>query len=236
MVARQAGWDNLTNLIPALECEVFVKERDFERLNRTARFDFELIPNGYAWVFPKKEHLSIGVLSMKRGRVNLPQALERYLEVLALGAPEKIERHGYVIPVTPRRSPLARGRVLLAGDAAGLVDPVTAEGITCALRSGQLVAQALIETALDPSKAASKYQSLLEEEILPELNAGRILAWVLYKQPRFAAWLFSKQGAALSELMTDIVTCRTTYRAVLSQCGKYLKLLKPARRWSPVKI
>jgi len=232
-VAKQTGWDALPNLIPALECEVFVKAHDFERLNRAARFDFEVIPSGYAWVFPKQHHLSIGVLSMKRGRVDLHGAFERYLAILGLHAPEKIERHGYVIPVTPRRGPFARGRVLLTGDAAGLVDPVTAEGLTYAIRSGQLAAQSLAEAAFDPGEVASRYRALVAQEILPDLKAGRILAWMLYRQPRLTAWLFRKHGVALSDLMTDIVAGQTTYRALLGEIGNYLKLLKPAPRWSP---
>ena len=59
-------------------------------------------------------------------------------------APQALERHGFVIPVRPRTGSLARERMLLVGDAAGLADPVTAEGISLAVRSGGLAADAII--------------------------------------------------------------------------------------------
>jgi flavin-dependent dehydrogenase len=226
VVARQAGWSAPQNLIPALECEVTVNEIDFARLSNTARFDFGVVPEGYAWVFPKKEHLSIGVLSMRRGRVNLLEALASYLRLLGIENPIKVDRHGYVIPIRPREGSLARGRIFLTGDAAGLVDPVTAEGITHAIGSGQIAAQSLIDCAFDPRHAASEYQSRLAANILPELRAGRLLAWALYKNPRFSAWLFRAQGRALSELVTDIVMGRRTYVSSLRNPSNYLKVFE----------
>ena len=178
----------MTRLVPALECEC-CQESDFERLSRTARLDFELLPSGYAWVFPKKEHPSIGVLSARRRNARLQESLERYLALLGIHEPEKVERHGYVIPVKPRSGNLMRGRVLLAGDAAGLVDPVTGEGITYAIRSGQLAAQALLECEWDPLRTARRYQSLLEAEVLRELKSARVLAWILTTTAS-GGWLF----------------------------------------------
>lgn len=75
-------------------------------------------------------------------------------------------------------------------DAAGLVDPVTAEGISHAIRSGQLAATVFADCRLDVSEAGKLYQSLLETEILRELRAGRVLANVLYNYPRFRNWAF----------------------------------------------
>ena len=92
--------------------------------------------------------------------------LADYMERLGITRIQKIERHGYLIPLAPRREALARGRILLAGDAAGLVDPVTAEGISYAIRSGQLAAKALADCQLDVSQAGKLYQTLLETEIL----------------------------------------------------------------------
>jgi flavin-dependent dehydrogenase len=65
-VAAGLGWP-ATPSIPALEAEVRVDPADFERLAGAARFDFGPVPHGYAWVFPKADHLSIGVLSARRG-------------------------------------------------------------------------------------------------------------------------------------------------------------------------
>lgn len=83
-LARKLGWNESRHIIPALEYEVEVDENVYERYSRTARFDFDLVSDGYAWVFPKREHLSIGVLSMKRGRKDLKSLFQKYLNVLEI--------------------------------------------------------------------------------------------------------------------------------------------------------
>src|SRR5438046_476944 len=127
-VARLAGWIDGRHLIPALEHEIQVDDATFERCARAPRFDVGIVPHGYAWVFPKAAHLSVGVLSMRRGAGHLHRDLEQYLKALDI-VPRAVERHRFVIPVRPRAEGFARHRVLLVGDAAGFADPVTAEGV-----------------------------------------------------------------------------------------------------------
>jgi geranylgeranyl reductase family protein len=134
-VARQAGWTSAPRTIPALEVEVRVPAEVHARFAGVARFDFEALEAGYGWVFPKREHLSCGVLTMRRGAGGLREALDRYLERVGVAPVLSAERHGYLIPVRPRRGGFARGRVLLAGDAAGFADALTGEGISIAMQS-----------------------------------------------------------------------------------------------------
>ena len=84
IVAKRAGWKETRNLAPALECEVVVSDESLERLSHAARFDFGLMPSGYAWTFPKKDHLSMGVLSMRPGPMKLNRMFEQYLELINL--------------------------------------------------------------------------------------------------------------------------------------------------------
>ena len=124
-----------------------------------------------------------------------------------------------------RREPLARGRVLLAGDAAGLVDPITAEGISHAILSGQLAAAALTEGRLDVAKVGAIYQSLLEKNILGELRAARFLARMLYRHPRIRNGVFRLNGQALCEFVTQIIMGESGYREALKRPASYLKFL-----------
>ena len=227
--AKALGWSDLPALAPALEYEIHLPAEDFARFNKIPRFDFNCIEAGYAWVFPKREHLSVGILSTRRTCPDLAAQLMNYLARLGITHIEKIEKHGYLIPLAPRREPLARGRVLLAGDAAGLVDPVTAEGISHALLSGQLAATALAESHLDVARVASQYQSLLEKHILRELRAGRVLANFLYNYPRLRNWAFRKRGQALSNFVAGIVMGERRYADALKKPASYLKLLELKR-------
>jgi geranylgeranyl reductase family protein len=214
-VARKAGWPETRHLIPALEYEVRVDSDTLNRFGLMARFDFGIVPYGYGWVFPKKEHLSIGVLSMRRHSINLGEIFQNYLKVIGIGKIESMERHGFIIPVRPRRGDMARGRILLTGDAAGLADPVTGEGITYAIQSGLLAARALIDSNFDEALVGRAYHLQLGKKILPELRLGRMLARLLYNHPRLRAWVFRRYGQRLSEAVTDLVMGERTYQEIL---------------------
>jgi geranylgeranyl reductase family protein len=224
-IARTAGWPGLTALAPALEYELHLEAEDFARHGRMPRFDFNTLDAGYAWVFPKRTHLSVGILSTHRVAPELPARLAEYLQRLGITRVQKTERHGYLIPLAPRRGPLARSRILLTGDAAGLADPVTAEGITHAILSGQLAAAALIEARLDVAKVAPFYQAMLEKNILSELRAGRFLARLLYRHPRIRNAAFRLNGQRLCEFVTDVVMGHASYREAIRRPASYFKLL-----------
>jgi flavin-dependent dehydrogenase len=114
---------------------------------------------------------------------------------------------------------------LLAGDAAGLVDPVTAEGITHAILSGQLAAAAITESRFDAAGVSRRYQSLLEEHILGELRAARFLARVLYHHPRIRHGAFRFNGQKLCEFVTNVIMGHASYREALKRPASYFKLL-----------
>lgn len=216
-IAKKMNWDHSHLLIPALECEVSVSDDTFERFSHASRFDFGMIPDGYAWVFPKKRHLSIGVLSMRRGAANLNELFIKYLQAIGINHIDKIERHGYIIPVRPRTPPFARERVLLTGDAAGFADPVTAEGISFAIQSGRIAAQAILDGKFDALRTMKLYDAEIERQILPELQSGSMLAVLLYEHPRLRALIFKLYGEKLTEIMTDIFMGEKTYRGILTR-------------------
>ena len=229
-IAKAGGWTELPRLAPALEWEVFLSHEDFARFGNVARFDFNFIDAGYAWVFPKRDHLSVGILTMRRRSHDLPAKLECYLRSVGIARPQKIEKHGYLIPVEPRQEKLARGRLLLAGDAAGLADPVTAEGISYAILSGQLAATALLEADLDVAQVSRRYDSLLQDKILGELKAARFLANLLYHHPRFRNWVFRRSGRKLTEFVADMVMGDRSYSGALKKPASYLKMLVNCHR------
>jgi geranylgeranyl reductase family protein len=223
--AKAAGWSELPALAPALEHEIYLDPENFARFSQMPRFDFNSIAAGYSWVFPKRNHLSVGILSTRRVETGLQKKLADYLNLLGITRIQKTEKHGYLIPLAPRREPLARGRILLIGDAAGLVDPVMAEGISHAILSGQLAAAALSDCRLDVTRVADFYQSLLREKILRELRAARFLARVLYHHPRIRDGTFRLGGQKLCEFVTGIVMGERSYHEALRNPSSYLKLL-----------
>jgi len=226
-VGRKMGLADGRVLIPALEYEVTIPPSRLDRFHGTARFDVGLLPHGYAWAFPKQQHLSIGVLSMAQRGHDLKQAMAQYLDLLDCGSVTQVERHGFVIPIRPRRGPFVEKRILLVGDAAGFADPVTGEGISFAIRSGLLAAQALIDGQLDEELVRNAYTGSMAETILPELQRGRFLARLLYHFPHTRSWAFSQHGQRLSEAVTDVMAGKRQYRDLAFNSRTLLRLLLP---------
>lgn len=224
-VARAAGREERPRALPAVEWELRVDPEAQERFGRAARFDFGGALRGYAWVFPKREHLSVGALLAhhRRGDAPLPGLLAQYLNGLGLGRARSVERHGWTIPVEPRPGGLARGRVLLTGDAAGLADPLTAEGISHALVSGRLAARALLESD-DAARVQRCYEHDLEREVLRELQWARRLARVLYAR-RPPTWLFRRFGQTFCDALAEVIAGRATYAGLLGNPRNYGRLL-----------
>jgi geranylgeranyl reductase family protein len=224
--ARAAGWSEPLDSVPALDAEVQVRPRLLAELADRARFDLGVPPGGYGWVFPKADHLSVGVGVFARGgaRRRLRDELQRYLDAVGLGEGTVLRVRGAPIPVRPRSHP-GRGRVLLVGDAAGLADPLTGEGISLAIRSGRLAAEALLAARLDPSAVAPTYQAALRRTVLGELRIARGLAWVLYRRPGLVRRLVPRLGQLAGEALTEVVAGRRTYRTLVGSAQAWRRIL-----------
>ncbi|MDD5712523.1 MAG: geranylgeranyl reductase family protein, partial [Smithellaceae bacterium] len=127
----------------ALEGEIYPRaERSLQEFGRTVFVDFKAVPKGYGWVFPKGDHFSVGVGSFFPRLPGIRSAFEdlknRY-EFLQNPVGESLQ--GAVLPFFRGRQKLHTRRVLLAGDAASLVDPLTGEGIVPAIQSGAIAAR-----------------------------------------------------------------------------------------------
>lgn len=227
-VAKTLGWKKETRVLArALEYEVYTSEAEHQRLSERTRIDFEGVPSGYAWVFPKRDHLSIGLgtfsPSKRDKKVNLHKLTEDYMAWLGMKNVHRIERHAAQIPISPRKDGLTQPGVFLVGDAAGLADPITAEGISNALRSGKWAVEAIVEAERDPQQAETRYLEKLNEHLLPNLSAGRKLAWLFYRKPKWRNWLFERNGQRLAENFTDLLLGRRSYpdaNSILRNVGR----------------
>lgn len=135
---------------------------------------------GYIWVFPRNGHLSAGICAKGANSQVLRRILESYLA--ENGIPLKDSTfYGHVIPSLEKpqwRSNRVAGLGWLAvGDAAGLVDPVTGEGLYYAMRSADLAAEAILSETKQPDVA---YRSSLQQEFLDEMEIASKLANRLY--------------------------------------------------------
>ncbi len=202
--AKLSGWEETRNLIPALEFEVIVSAQDFLRLNKEARFDIDAIPNGYAWCFPKSNHLSIGVGLFKKGKVNLKHYYMAYLKKLGIHSVISEQAHGFQIPIGHRKDAFVKKNVFLVGDAAGLADPLTAEGLSNGIHSGILVSKAIATHFDDPKLAENFYSNSLKEQIISDLKFLDILSNFFYSFTSIRNYLVNQNGQKFLEVLTDL--------------------------------
>ncbi len=127
------------------------------------RIDFGAAVWGYGWSFPKKGSTTIGVGGLLGPNPDMKRHFSAYLSQLGLD-PDQQKFKGHYLPFGDFRERPGRNNVLLVGDAAGLVDPITGEGIAFAMKSGHLAAQAALEAlAADaPNSAFGLYKVRLK--------------------------------------------------------------------------
>jgi geranylgeranyl reductase family protein len=103
--------------------------------------EFATVPGGYAWVFPKGDHANLGVAGWVSEGPRLRDHLARLCAEHGVGPDDLTDLRGYRLPMRRPWGALAAGRVALVGDAAGLVDPLSGDGMYEAFLSGKLAAE-----------------------------------------------------------------------------------------------
>jgi geranylgeranyl reductase family protein len=187
-------------------------------MGQEAVIRFMAHPPGYMWAFPRRDRLAAGC-GVRAGDAparTLRADVARWLDELC---PEsKVERHPYAWPIPSltaaaidRERP-AGDRWLLVGDAAGLVDPLTREGIYFALRSGQLAAAAIAQAT---STTAPAYLAALRREIYPELRRAALLSAGFFSAGFIDLLVRAlEQSDRIEAVMVDLISGRQAYRSL----------------------
>ncbi len=196
------------------------RERQFVHL------DFGQIPNGYGWVFPKKEWLSIGIGGMfaENKKINPRSYLNDFLKGLGYVPKGKVERiKGHLLPsFYDERQSVARGRILLVGDAAHLMDPLQGEGIYYAIHSGRLAAEAIVESeekGIDPSDV---YQKSIHLHISQNLKWALSFSRFAFKFTKLA-YQALKHYPELSQLYLQVLEGRESYQGFVIRVKERIK-------------
>ncbi|MET9513882.1 geranylgeranyl reductase family protein [Streptomyces sp. NPDC002994] len=172
----------------ALEVEVPVDERTADRWRGRLLMEWGPLPGSFGWVFPKGDVCTAGVVAARGNPVALRAYKEDFLQRHGLLGPRPLHDTGHLTRCRRPDSPLARGRVLVAGDAAALVDHWSREGISYALRSGDLAghAAARVVTAADEAEAntaADHYGRQVDDVLGVEMRASSSLMSLFARNP-----------------------------------------------------
>ena len=167
----------------ALEGNITPKGAFPGRWETSMGFDFGSLPGGYGWVFPKGDHLNVGVGGWKHAGPALRSKLDQLAGSYGFDTTDLWGVRGYHLPIRQKGSKLVDGNILLVGDAAGVLDPLTGEGIFGAVWTGKAAAET-IEGYLDGRMPGlDAYRQRVESQLSPELIVGGQLHDIFHVWP-----------------------------------------------------
>jgi geranylgeranyl reductase family protein len=164
--------------------------------------DIQFLPNleGYIWVFPRCGHLSVGICGKGEPAHSLRARLERYMKEKGISYKDA-SFYGHMLPSLEhsgwKNNRLAGDGWLAVGDAGGLVDPITGEGLYYAMRSGDLASQVVMSDAHSLAERAQAYRTLLRRDFTADLEFGATLA----KRVFLGRFLFSTVPARMIDFI-----------------------------------
>ncbi|PSN17441.1 dehydrogenase [filamentous cyanobacterium CCP5] len=165
----------------AIETEPRLQVQDGHRFH----FEFGLLKQGYIWNFPKADGYSLGsgiVRSTRRKSRDLVQPLADFSEQFGVDIDTETQ-HGHPILLWNGDQCLHTSRALLAGEAACVVDPFTAEGIRPSIFSGLKAAEAIHRALAGEDQALADYTRTLITEWGSEMRWAARLAQAFYAAP-----------------------------------------------------
>ncbi|QDQ15360.1 geranylgeranyl reductase family protein [Streptomyces spectabilis] len=171
-----------------LEAEIPVPATVAEDWAGRVLIDWGPMPGSYGWVFPKGDTLTVGVISKRGEGAATKRYLEDFVARLGLAGFEPSISSGHLTRCRSDDSPLSRGRVLVCGDAAGLLEPWTREGISFALRSGRLAGEWAVRIAeagdaVDARRQALNYAFAVKAGLGVEMGVGRRMLTLFERRP-----------------------------------------------------
>jgi geranylgeranyl reductase family protein len=186
------GWEGKTAGV-AIEMEAEVGSNKVKEIcGEVSGYDAELLllwfgdlPNGYIWCFPKKSVLSLGAWCRQdiardvRGTFN--KWFAKFKEQYSID-PNIVSDSSARFPIVPAKE-IVKGRALLVGDAAGLVDAFTGEGIPYAIHSG-IVAASVLKDAVRNPQLLRNYRDQCRKSIINDLMVSSSMASLFYKRTK----------------------------------------------------
>jgi geranylgeranyl reductase family protein len=158
-----------------------------ERYARRVVIELADIPGGYGWVFPKGDHANVGVGAWLDEGPKLREHLRRLCEAHGLDAGKLDSLRGHRLPLRMRGTAIAGERTLLVGDAAGLIDPVSGDGMYECFVSSRLASEAIMELLAGGATTLARYEAAVDRELMPLHRASWRLKQALDRWPR-ASW------------------------------------------------
>jgi geranylgeranyl reductase family protein len=230
VVARELGMGRNIGYLVGIESEIVVAEEELAKWKSRIQIDLGAIPGGYAWVFPKRNYLSIGAGCHASGARNLNRQYQRFLNSLSIGNYTIAKSSSHLIPTYTKGRLIWQDKALLLGDAAGLTDPLTGEGIYYAIQSARLAAPVIENFLLRGKVGLQDYQQIVERKIISELRIARTLSRYFIRFPHLTFRMLKKSdGVWRAE--RNLMLGEIDYATVKEEVGGFKGILTHLSRF-----
>ncbi len=166
---------------------------DRERYARRAVIELADIPGGYGWVFAKGDHVNVGVGAWQSEGPRLREHLDRLCAAHHIPTSKLESLRGHRLPLRRPGTPIAAERALLVGDAAGLIDPASGDGMYECFVSSRLASAAILDLLGGRATSLRPYEAAVDARLGPLHRASWKLKLALDRWPR-ASWRLTRSS------------------------------------------
>jgi geranylgeranyl reductase family protein len=184
VTARRLGLGGNRVVGVALEANLPYSKMDRSAYDGRLALELGVVPGGYGWVFPKGDHANLGVGGWEEEGPRLRDHLRRLCEAHGASFDDLEDLRGYRLPLREPGSTLARGQALLVGDAAGLIDPVSGDGMFEGFLSSQYASEAALDLLAGREESLDPYGPRLAKRLATHLWASWGVKVALDRYPR----------------------------------------------------
>ena len=236
VTAKALGFiDKQRRAAVAFEADATFQNGGASRWEDAIALDMGTIPGGYGWLFPKGDHVNIGVGGWKYAGPTLRDELSALCAFLDLDVAKLTNLRGYNLPLRDAGAPIASRNALLVGDAAGLVDPLSGEGIHAAFVSGRLASEAVQRYLAGDANDLAGYEAAVDRELMSEIEVSYKLQAVLYRFPRPSVAVLRHSDRFWGNFC-GLIRGETTYAETEANLGPLRHLLNGVAKLSAIGI
>jgi len=156
---------------------------DHQRYVADALLEFSTVPGGYGWIFPKGDHCNFGVGGWFAQGPNLREHLAELCEAHGVPFDALVDVRGHRLPIRRSGTPIALPRAVLVGDAAGLVDPFSGDGMYEAFLSSKIATETIADLLSGRASDLSSYPERLGVALGPHVASAWLAKLIIERAP-----------------------------------------------------
>jgi geranylgeranyl reductase family protein len=219
VVRQQLGYEPPIESAVALEGNVHYPDGIPEHYRSAVALNLSFLPGGYGWVFPKGDHVNVGVGGWKdQVGHELRESLDEFCRIYGFDTASVTQLRGHHLPLTRPGALVADGGSAVIGDAAGFVDPLSGEGIHGAVASGIAIAPVVEDYLAGRVDSLRGYHHAVTRELMPNIEASRALMEIFHATPKPFVWLLQHTNR-FWDPAGELVRGELEYTAIVRKFG-----------------